>query len=98
MKRLALLVLAAAMAALGVYLRDLDDGQGPAVQRVNIRWAATVSAEERLRVEQEAGLRSGRLVQDRTWSYLLANRSGDNIGRIVRDPRVEDTFQIDRQS
>ena len=98
MKRLALLLVAAAMAALGMYLEDLHDSQGPPAQRVNIRWAPAVSPEERQRIEQGAGLRSARHVQDRTWNYLLANRSRDNIGRLVRDPRVEDTYQIDRQS
>ena len=98
MKSPALLLIAAVMAALGLFLQYLHDSQGPPAQRVNIRWAPGVSSEERLRIQQEAHLTSALQEQERTWSYLLADRSRDNIGRLLRNPGVEDTFHIDVQS
>jgi hypothetical protein len=91
----ALLLTAALLAALGIVLGRLHEEQGPPAQRINVRWAPQVSVAERAAIEQDRGLYSGRELQARTWSYLLRDRSTDNIGRLVRDPRVEDTFHID---
>jgi hypothetical protein len=70
---------------------------GPAAQRVNIRWAATVSAAERVRAEQAHGLAEGALVEGRTWLYFVRKRSRADIQQLVTDPR-EDTFHIDRSA
>ena len=70
--------------------------QGPPAQRVNIRWAPSVTAEERARIERDAGLVDPRPFEGRTWQYFLRRRSRAAIQRLISDPRVEDTFHIDR--
>jgi hypothetical protein len=93
----ALLVVAAALAALGISLARLDASQGPGAQHINVQWAPGVSSEERSRIEQERGLHSGRQNESGTWLYGLRDRSRENIARLIRDPRVADTHLIDRQ-
>jgi len=70
--------------------------QGPGAQHVNIRWSPTVSPVERVRAEREHGLVDGVLLEDRTWGYIVRRRSPADIERLIGDPRVEDTFHIDR--
>ena len=71
--------------------------QGPPAQRINIRWAPNISPAERSRAERQIGLAGGAQLEDaRTWSYLLKRRSHENIERLIKDPRIEDTFHIDR--
>jgi len=82
----------------GVFLAWLHLTQGPPNQRVNIRWAPTVTAMERDSIEREAGLVEGVSVEARTWQYFLRDRSSANIHRLISDPRVEDTFHIDRNA
>jgi hypothetical protein len=91
----ALLLAAALLAVLGIVVGRLHQEQGPPAQRINVRWAPQVSAAERAAVEQQRGLHSGRELEGRTRSYLLRDRSTDNIGRLLRDARVEDTFHLD---
>jgi hypothetical protein len=69
---------------------------GPPAQRVHIRWAPTVSAVERGRAEREHGLIDGVPFEGRTWQYFLRKRSHADIRRLVTDPRIEDTYHIDR--
>lgn len=69
---------------------------GPPAQRVNIRWSASVSDAERARAEQTHGLVAGARFEGRTWRYVVRKRSRADIQQLVTDPRVEDTFHIDR--
>ena len=70
--------------------------EGPPAQRVNIRWAADVSPDQRRQAEREFGLAAGDAFEGRTWRYFLRKRSGENIEQLLKDRRVEDTFHIDR--
>ena len=69
---------------------------GPPAQRVHIRWAPSVSAAERGSAERVHGLVNGVPFEGRTWQYYLRRRSRVDIQLLVRDPRVEDTYHIDR--
>jgi hypothetical protein len=95
-REFAWLTLAAAAWLLAVFFLWLHAANGLPVQRVNIRWAPGVSAADRMAVEQRAGLTAGREGEQRTWSYLLQDRSRDNIRSLVSNPLVEDTAHIDR--
>lgn len=64
--------------------------------RVNVRWRDGTSSSDRAAVEAELRLTQPRQEDQRTWSYALSDASTDNIRRLVRDPRVEDTHHIDR--
>lgn len=92
----ALLIIAAASWALAVSATRLHLADIPSTQRINVRWARDVSAAGRTQVERERGLHSGVEQEARTWSYLLHDQSRDNIARLVHDPRVEDTHNLDR--
>ena len=92
----AVLVMPLTVMAAGAWLAWFHLTQGPSTQRVHIRWAPTVTATERDRIEREAGLVDGARFEGRTWQYFLRDRSSANIHRLVSDPRVEDTFHIDR--
>lgn len=63
---------------------------------VNVRWAASVDDGARQQLEQQYGLTRGEFREQRTWGYYLTNQSPTNIEALVRDPRVEDTFHINR--
>lgn len=65
-------------------------------QRIGIRWVPAITDAERLRVEQQAGLTAAEPHEQRTWTYLLRDRSRNNIKRLVSNPLVEDTAHIDR--
>jgi len=69
---------------------------GPPAQRVHIRWAPAVSDAERGRAEREHGLVDGAPFEGRTRQYFVRRRSRDEIQQLVTDPRVEDTYHIDR--
>ena len=49
---------------------------GPPSQRVNIRWAPSVSATERVRAEQAHALVEGAPFEGRTWRYFVRNVRG----------------------
>lgn len=92
----AVLVPPASLLVAGVCLVWFHLTEGPPTQRVHVRWAPTVTATERVHVEREVGLVDGIPFEGRTWQYFLRDRSSANIHRLVADPRVEDTFHINR--
>ncbi len=97
--RAALAVLAAALAWSGaVWLLQLDWQVGPSAQRVNIRWVPDTAADpgKRARAQDSLRLTAAEEAGPRTWSYRLADRSAENIGRILSNPSVEDTHWLDR--
>ena len=65
---------------------------------VNVRWASSVDDGGRQRLEQRYGLTIGEFRENRTWGYLLTDLSRTNIEALVRDPMVEDTHELDRQT
>jgi len=67
-------------------------------QHVNVRWALSVTGDDRLRLEQQFGLIDAERQSERTWSYLLTDRSRAKISALVQDPNVEDTAHIDRSA
>jgi hypothetical protein len=64
--------------------------------RVNVRWTPETTDMDRRTLERRFGLTSGTHVDGATWRYLLANHSSRNIEALVTEPRVEDTYNIDR--
>ena len=97
--RAALAVLAAALAwSVAVWLLQLDWRVGPSAQRVNIRWVPDTAADPgtRARAQDTLGLTAAEEAGPRTWSYRLADRSAENIGRILSNPSIEDTHWLDR--
>ena len=65
---------------------------------VNVRWAPAVDVFTQHEAERTHGLVPQREVVERTWEYYLADVSRPSIERIVRDPAVEDTHFINRNS
>ena len=64
-------------------------------QHVNVRWAPSVTAADRPKLEQALGLVQGERDAERTWRYLPSDRSRANLSRLVHHPLVEDTDHID---
>jgi hypothetical protein len=64
--------------------------------RVNVRWTPETTDVDRRTLERRFSLTSGTHVDGATWRYLLANHSSRNIEALVTEPRVEDTYNIDR--
>ena len=64
--------------------------------RVNVRWTPGTTDVDRRAIEQRFSLIGGEHIDGATWRYLLANRSSRNIEALVKEPRVEDTNNIDR--
>ena len=91
------LTAAAVVLSSAVWLTALDWRIGPATQRVNVRWVPEAAADPaaRARAQESLGLTAARQLDRRTWSYLLANRSHEAIGRILSHPAVEDTHSLD---
>jgi len=69
---------------------------GPRPVYVNVRWAAGVNADARVRLERRFGLADGEPREGTTWGYALTDRSRANIRALVEDPAVDDTHQIHR--
>ena len=72
----------------------LTYGQRPAY--VHVRWAPTVDAAAKERIERDHGLTRGEFREGRTWGYFLTDLSSRNIRDLVGLPAVEDTHNIHR--
>ena len=70
---------------------------GYTAPRINVRWSDSTTAQTRADLEAAYELTAGRQEEGRTWSYLLADASTENIGPLVLDPAVADTYNIDRR-
>ncbi len=68
----------------------------PAEARVTVRWSDESNTAERRARETRYRLTEGMLVEDQTWSYVLADDDADNLGALLRDPLVSDTGGIER--
>ena len=69
-----------------------------ATQRVHVRYMPATSESDRSEVEKQFGLAAGIQRGDRTWSYVLQDRSHQTVQRLLSNPLVEDTHHIDRPS
>ena len=68
----------------------------PFAPRVNVRWSARLSGQERSNLERRFTLMAGQHLADTTWAYDLTNPSSEIVSALVGHPSVEDTHQIDR--
>ena len=73
--------------------------EAPAARaRVNVRWNAGVTADERSTLEHKYSLVRGEAREGTTWTYELADTSPGNIEALVRDANVLDTHGVNRSS
>ncbi len=68
--------------------------------RITVRWRDGVTVQQRQAVERQHDLRAGEPIDGTAtgWEYELHDTSRDNITTLVRDPAVDDTGKIDRES
>lgn len=69
--------------------------RGPSI---NVRWQQSVSQEARRLLEQKYGFQRPRPREAETWRYELANPSTPLLFELIRDPHVEDTAGLDRET
>ena len=74
----------------------LQSELGPRTQRIYVRFVPGLAPEARERLERDAGLYAREEREPRTWSYLLANQSPENIRALLNNAAVEDTAHVDR--
>ncbi len=63
---------------------------------VHVRWAPTMSDDQRRERERHYQLFEGVQTEGATWRYVLGDGSPANVGALTRDGAVEDTNGIDR--
>jgi hypothetical protein len=95
-RELAALALSIVVCLTAIFMVRLHVALGPPTQRIYVRWAEGVSNAQRERLEDELGLDAAEWREQRTWSYLLANRSRAKIAVLLAHPSVEDTQHLDR--
>jgi hypothetical protein len=66
-------------------------------QTANIRWRATLAADDRRQREAQYGLSDGEFREGSTWRYRLEDTTRENVAALIRDPAVEDTHGVDRE-
>ncbi len=64
---------------------------------VHVRWAPDVTPAQRERFEHQFLLTDPEDLGDRTWAYVLLDLSRGNIGRLIKQPAVEDTSGLDHE-
>ena len=69
---------------------------GYTVPRITVRWSDAATAQTRQTLEAAYGLTAGRQEEGQSWSHLLTDASTENTGRLVAEPVVADTRNIDR--
>jgi hypothetical protein len=80
-----------------------DHPPAPPSSRVNVRWTAGLSDDERGLLERRFSLTDGAQTPDYTsevnvWQYTLTDLRLDNVRALVGHPNVVDTQNIDRRS
>jgi hypothetical protein len=65
---------------------------------VNVRWAAALSDAERQQLETRYRLLDPELREGSTWRYRVHNLPDEDIRALLREPAVEDTHGLDRQT
>jgi len=66
----------------------------PGPPRINIRWTPDTTDQGRVAAEGALRLMSPIRREDRTWSYVLLDTSGDHVRQVVQHPAVEDRAYI----
>ena len=64
--------------------------------RINVRWAAPITEEQRRIAERTLHLLEGAPVDGPTWAYDLGDLSPAAVESLVTHPSVDDTHHIDR--
>ncbi len=67
----------------------------PAGPLSTVRWDSAVTNEKRSEVERQYSLRRVRSIDDEAWQYVLVDRSPDTLKRLMADPAVKGTTNID---
>ena len=65
---------------------------------VTVRWAPDLDEEARRGLESRYGLVEGAHREGPTWRYVLRDAGAGNVAALVREPLVDDTHGIDRQT
>ena len=63
---------------------------------IHVRWKPEVSAERRADLEHQFLLVNPENTVGTTWAYDLLDTGEQNVERLVTDPAVDDTHEIDR--
>jgi hypothetical protein len=71
---------------------------GKSLPVVNVRWAPSVNAEQRLQAEYQLSLILIEPAAGRTGTYYVTQSDQRTLKRIVGDPRVDDTAHISRST
>ena len=70
--------------------------------RINVRWIAGITADQRLETEWQLELESGEIINDndddRTWTYEIHDSTPEFLSAIVVHKLVEDTHGFDREA
>jgi hypothetical protein len=67
----------------------------PAGPLSTVRWRPDVTDSRRSAVERQYSLRMVRSIDEHAWQYVLVDRSADALKRLMTDPAVEGTTNID---
>lgn len=67
----------------------------PAGPLATVRWVPNITAENRLMLERQYSLRMVRVVDEHARQYVLVDRSPATLARLIVDPSVEATTNID---
>jgi hypothetical protein len=71
---------------------------GSTVPTINVRWAASVTAEQRRQLEQQMSLVLQEPGNERTGRYFVTQPTVENLKQIVINPMVEDTAFVSRST
>ena len=66
--------------------------------RINVRWSPEAAPDARSERATKYGLTDGREEEEPTWSYVLVDKSSNNIRALINDPLIVDTSGIDREN
>jgi hypothetical protein len=67
----------------------------PAGPLSTVRWHPELTGERRSAVERQYSLKQVRAIDDHAWQYVLVDRSTDTLKRLMADPAVSGTTNID---
>jgi hypothetical protein len=66
--------------------------------RINVRWSPEAAPDARSERAAKYGLTDGREEEEPTWSYVLIDKSSNNVRALINDPLIVDTSGIDREN
>jgi hypothetical protein len=71
---------------------------GSTLPTINVRWAPSVTAEQRMQLEQQFSLVLQEPGNQRTGRYFVTDPTVENLKQIVISPMVEDTAFVSRST